>query len=331
MIIHGTMAIDFIFQITKMLSGHIEPAKENNMSEVRVPMIRKISPERFSKGIFRDFLLLARSAILILPASLFFFACDTSPNRVPVPNHPLIAVYGDSRTNHDVHQRIVDAMNRLKPAAVFHCGDLVENGLKPEEWDTFNAITATLRQGSEFYPALGNHEFNSPLYFANFVLPGNERWYWVGIDGIHFVVLDTGSDLRVGSEQYNWLEELLAGIDPADLVVSVFHHPPFSAGPHIPDEKKLLESIVPLFEKYDIDLVFSAHDHAYQRFSRNRIQYVVSGGGGAPLHDQARTSPYLQLYLKAYHFCTLKRQDDGLIVDIFGIDSQRLDSFVVNP
>ena len=300
---------------------------------------KKIFAERIAAEISPRPLPLVRAARWMLLALLFVSACDTLPDQTsvpdpdavadPPPRPPLIAIYGDSRTGHDVHRLIVAAMERLKPEAVFHSGDLVANGLKPGQWNTFNAITARLRQSSEFYPALGNHELDSPLYFANFILPGNERWYWVEIDGIHFVVLDTGSDLGAGSEQYRWLEELLSGIAPADFVVPVFHHPPLSAGYHLPDEKGLLRTIVPLFEKYDVDLVFSGHDHTYERLFYNGIQYIVTGGGGAPLHSQARTSPYLQLYLEAYHFCTLRRQGGSLKIEVFGTDSRLLDSFRV--
>ena len=266
----------------------------------------------------------------MLPLLLLLAGCASDPVSVPPPSLT-IGVYGDSRTNHDVHQRVVDALILRQPAAVFHAGDLVEDGLDPGQWEIFNTITANLRQMALFFPALGNHEYNSPLYFANFELPGNERWYRVLIDAITFVVLDTGSDLDPGSEQYRWLEGHLQGIAPADFSVAVFHYPPLSVGSHAADEKGLLQSVVPLFEEYDVDVVFAGHDHAYQRFFYNDIYYIVTGGGGAPLHDQARTSPYLQVFLKEYHFCTLVRQNNQLRLEVFGTDSQLLDSCLVDP
>lgn len=268
--------------------------------------------------------------------ALWFSSCRSVSPPPPVPGQPQpapsginICVYGDSRSGHGVHQRIVNAMMRLKPVAVFHTGDMVANGRDPGQWAIFNRIAAPLRRSAAFYPALGNHERNSAFYFADFKLPGNGRWYWVNIDSIHFIVLDTDSPIGPGSEQYRWLEKDLQQTHRTDFTVAVFHHPPLNVGPHTADEKKLLGSIVPLFEKYGVDLVFTGHDHDYQRFSYKNICFIVTGGGGAPLYGQKRSSPYLRVFLKAYHFCNLSRHDGQLRVDVFDSDLRPLDSFTV--
>ena len=231
-----------------------------------------------------------------------------------------IIIYGDSRTDHQTHQKIVNEIIKIKPSIVFHTGDLVEDGLNPAQWATFNEIISDLVKIAEFYPALGNHENNSPLYFDNFDLPNNERWYIVEKNNLHFIILDSNSDCSIDSEQYLWLEDDLQNINEnIKFVIAIFHHPPFSTGPHTEDEKGLRQSIVPLFEQHGIDLVFNGHDHDYERSSYNDIYYIVTGGGGAPLRDQARTSPYSQLFIKTYHFCKLSLIDNKLIIEVNGI------------
>lgn len=241
-----------------------------------------------------------------------------------------IVIYGDSRTNHQIHQKIVDEIIKVKPVMVFHTGDLVENGLISDQWTTFNSITSDLTKIAKFYPALGNHENNSPLYFDNFNLPNNERWYSVETDSLCFIILDSNSDCSISSEQYLWLENKLQNIsEHTKFIIAIFHHPPFSTGTHDEDEKGLRQSIVPLFEEYGVDIVFNGHDHNYERSLYNNIYYIVSGGGGAPLRDQARTSQYSQLFLKTYHFCKLTLIDNKLIVEVYDIDSNLIDQFVV--
>jgi 3',5'-cyclic AMP phosphodiesterase CpdA len=244
---------------------------------------------------------------------------------------PVIVVYGDSRTGHSTHQQVVDAVVAMNPTAVFHTGDLVENGLNPDHWAVFNSIVSELVGTAEFYPALGNHELGSQLFFDNFDLPNNERWYSVDINSIHFVVLDSNSPTDDGSEQYEWLQADLYNIaDETGFIIVVLHHPPFSTGPHVEDEKGLRQSIVPLLEQHGVDAVFSGHDHTYERSVYNDIFYVVTGGGGAPLYDQARTSPYSQLYVKAHHFCTISTSDGQLTVSVFDVNSSLLDQFVID-
>lgn len=243
---------------------------------------------------------------------------------------PCIVVYGDSRSNHTVHRKIVALIMASKPKAVFHTGDLVENGFSASQWDSFNIITSNLRSASEFYPALGNHENQPPLFFSNFELPNNEQWYSVERNRIHFVVLNSNAATAAGSEQFAWLESDLAQIaDSIKFIVAILHHPPYSTGPHVEDEKGLRETFVPLFERYGVDVVFTGHDHCYERSYCGGRYYIVTGGGGAPLYGQARQHPCSQLFLTKYHFCKLSIINDRLNVRVIDANLQLIDQFEV--
>ncbi len=243
-----------------------------------------------------------------------------------------IAVYSDTQTNHDVHRKLIAAVLNKKPSIVFHAGDLVDNGLDPKQWAIFNSIASRLIRSVEFYPALGNHEYNSKLFFNNFVLPNNERWYCVEKGGIHFIVLDTNSDISRDSEQYRWLETDLHNIsDTIKFVVAIFHHPPFSCcTSHPKDEKGLMDIVVPLFENYGVDIVFSGHCHNYERFLYQDTYYIVTGGGGGRLSHRARVSPYSQFFAMEHHFCILSMVDDQLMVSVFDLDLNLLDQIKIN-
>ena len=269
------------------------------------------------------------SILLIITLIFLLISCSflESQQSLSAP----IVIYGDSRTNHQIHQKIVNEIIKIKPPLVFHTGDLVEDGLIPDQWVTFNNIVSDLTNIADFYPALGNHENNSPFYFDNFDLPNNDRWYVVEKNNLHFIILDSNSDCSIGSEQYLWVEDDLQNIaESIKFIIAIFHHPPFSTGPHTEDEKGLRQSIVPLFDQYGVDIVFNGHNHNYERSFYNDIYYIVTGGGGAPLHDQAQTSPYSQLFIKAYHFCKLSLIDDKLIIEVYDIDSNLIDQFTIN-
>ena len=275
-------------------------------------------------------------SVFLVILLLVTLACSNSGSSLPsdygsnLPSNAVV-IYGDSRTGHAIHQRIVDDIIRTEPVAVFHTGDLVGDGANRADWDKFNEITAKLRETTKFYPALGNHDLPPQIFLENFDLPNNERWYSVEIDDIHFIVLDSNSSTSEGSEQYRWLEtDLQNARDKARFVVAIFHHPPFSTGPHVEDEKGLRQTLVPLFEEYGVDIVFSGHDHDYERSLVNGIYYVVTGGGGAPLYDQARTSSWSQKFVKAYHFCTLSVNNNQLTTSVFDINLKVIDQFTVS-
>jgi predicted MPP superfamily phosphohydrolase len=242
--------------------------------------------------------------LLLVLLLLCQLAC--SPTRDHTPSQPplhSIVIYGDCRSGDDIHRQIVADALKIEPKAVFNTGDLVNDGSSASEWAIFDNITSELRQVAPYYPALGNHDLPPQLFFADFHLPNNERWYSVDIDSLHFIVLDTTSDISQGSEQYMWLEADLQSASQ-DFVVVVTHYPLLSTGQH-GGSSDIDQILKPLFEEYHVDIVFSGHDHDYERSSRNGIYYIVTGGGGADLYSQATTSKYSQVFKETHNFCTL--------------------------
>ncbi|OGX46187.1 MAG: hypothetical protein A3G38_01680 [Omnitrophica WOR_2 bacterium RIFCSPLOWO2_12_FULL_51_8] len=241
-----------------------------------------------------------------------------------------VVIYGDSRTGHAEHKRIVELIAGIEPRAVFNTGDLVENGLNPEHWKIFNSITARLREQTRYYPVLGNHEAYAPQYFSNFGLAPDQRWYSLDIGSIHFTVLDSCSGIQEGDAQYQWLEDDLqkAGAEGKFKIV-LLHHPLFTTGVHAGENIPLRQALLPVFEKYKVNAVFSGHTHAYERSLYQQTYYIVTGGGGAPLYNQISAGPYSQRFVRAHHFCKLCAEQDALSVEAIDIDSNVIDRFRV--
>ncbi len=65
------------------------------------------------------------------------------------PNH--IMIYGDTGANHDIHRQMVVSFLKLKPEAVFHTGDMVDDPFNPENWAAFYDITDH-HTGQQFQP-----------------------------------------------------------------------------------------------------------------------------------------------------------------------------------
>lgn len=265
------------------------------------------------------------SISLILSIASLGSACSPSATA-ELPSHAVI-VYGDSRSGHSVHKAIVRTIIKTKPSAVFHTGDLVNDGSSSSDWTTFNSITSELVESAPFYPALGNHDLPPQLFLDNFDLPNNERWYSVEVDGLHFIVLDSNTDLIAGSDQYEWLENELQQVAD-EFAAVVFHHPVLSTGHH-GDELDLGPILVPLFEEYDVELVLNGHDHNYERSFKDGVYYLVVGGGGAPLYRQEGSSPYSQVFKSAYHFCALTVSDGGVTIQAFDLDLKIIDQFSI--
>ncbi len=251
------------------------------------------------------------------------------------------AVYGDSRTQAVEHEMVVLSMVEKfgdKLDLCIHTGDLVGDGLNEDHWgrEFFRPAHKLLAQ-VPLYPVLGNHERNSAYYFDYFDLPGNERWYSSKRGPVHFIYLDSYSPLTPDSKQYKWLKQELVGSTSAWKVVSE-HTPFFSSGGHarldaegMPVEREMVnlrEHIMPLLEEYNVTMVFSGHDHLYERSTKGKINYVVTGGGGAPLHKTGANptqNPYSSKLANSYHYCIIEADESEFSLNVYDIAGEILD------
>lgn len=70
------------------------------------------------------------------------------------------------------------------------------------------------------------------------------------------------------------------GAAPSVWRVPFFHHPPFCYGPLHGHTEKVINLLVPLFEKGGVRLVLSGHEHNLQISERKGVNYVLTGGAG---------------------------------------------------
>lgn len=263
---------------------------------------------------------------LVINNYLFF----KEPVVPRVENVTKVVVYGDSRSNPEIHQKIVNQIINTKPAAIFHVGDLVDEPENKKEWEGVNAILKPLQASSLFFVAAGNHEKESLDYYNNFNLPGNEKWYSWDVATTHFIVLDTNLETDLNSEQYKWVKQDLELAAKSKFRVIITHHPFLSVGPHVSEKNNFNQDLNNLFIKNKVAIVFSGHEHNYERFLDNNINYIVTGGGGAPLHDQSTDNPKLKQFTKAYNFCLLSIEENKIIVTVFNDDGQIIDSLLLS-
>lgn len=200
-------------------------------------------------------------------------------------------VYGDTRTRHDFHRKVMEAMAAEEPDLILHTGDLVADGADTAQWPVFFSIERELLRKAAFFPVLGNHERNNPQYhqFFDVAFP----YYSFDWANAHFTILnsDIGNAVRTREEreefwskQLQWLEGDLQRSQKADFRFAVFHHPPYTAVKRRQGGNRDVQRIIPLLEKHKVTSVFNGHDHNYQHHFRNGVHYIVTGGGGAPLY-----------------------------------------------
>ena len=127
----------------------------------------------------------------------------------------------------------------------------------------------------KFYAALGNHDNPNQRSYSGFNMNG-ERYYTFKPSlnaGVRFFALDSN---YMDPKQLEWFEKELAA-SGSDWKIAFFHHPPYASGMHGSDEI-LKNQLEPLFLKYGVNVVFTGHEHFYERIKPQKgIQYFVEG------------------------------------------------------
>lgn len=280
------------------------------------------------------------------PATRYFYICGdetegfsdehsftTAPS---VSQDTTFVVIGDMGITLNALKNL-DWMISESPSFVLHAGDLsYANGVSPK-WDVWFQMIAPLAAEVAYMPAIGNHEdedeFGFSAYLQRFALPNNERWYSFDWSNMHVIALDTESAFSPGSAQIVWLQNDLAvaAANPNIGWIFVFFHvPPYSASPAHGSNLNVRHNICPILEDYGVDVVFSGHDHLYERsfplFNEQVVDsdpdtyvnpagpiYVVTGGGGKSLYETG--FEYWTAYTEStYHYVKVDIQPGGSLV-----------------
>ena len=133
-----------------------------------------------------------------------------------------------------------------------------------------------LDSGVKFYGSLGNHDTSNQRFYAPFNMNG-EEYYRIERGGVSFYALNSN---YLDKKQLDWLVDQLSK-DTNAWRVAFFHHPPYSSGGRHGSDEEVRTILHPLFVKHGIDVVFTGHDHFYERVKpQDGITYFVAGGAG---------------------------------------------------
>jgi hypothetical protein len=205
-----------------------------------------------------------------------------SPRLPNLADSLKFAVIGDNGTGKEPQYEVGRQMARAREAfrfdLVLMLGDNIYGSHTPADYlDKFERpYAALLSAGVVFQATLGNHDAPDSRFYRPFNMNG-ERYYAFARRNVHFFVLDTNF---LDQPQLAWFESALAE-SPDGWKICFFHHPLYSnAGRHgsAVDVRVLLE---PILLKHGVHVVFSGHDHIYERIKPQKgIYYFLAGSGG---------------------------------------------------
>jgi predicted phosphodiesterase len=180
-----------------------------------------------------------------------------------------------------------------------------------------------LARNVKFYAALGNHDKQENRFYKPWNMDG-ERYYTYKKDRVRFFVLDTD---YLDQPQRQWIERQLRE-STDDWKIAYFHHPLYSSGSFHGSQKDLQLILEPLFVKYGVNVVFSGHDHVYERIKPQQgIYYFVEGSSGKLRPGDLRRTTLTEVGNdREQAFMLVEVDDNELYFQAISLNGRTLDS-----
>jgi predicted phosphodiesterase len=223
-----------------------------------------------------------RCAVLVLIAA----ACaGLLAQSGPLPNRPdsvKFAAIGDNgtgdRPQYEIAQQMTSTRARFPFDLVIMLGDNMYGSQKPSDFvrKFEQPYAALLAANVKFQASLGNHDRPENVSYGPYNMNG-QRYYTFVRKNVRFFALDSN---LMDPKQLAWLESALKD-SRETWKICYFHHPLYSNASRHGSSVDLRLLLEPILVKYGVDVVFSGHDHVYERIKPQKgIYYFVSGAAG---------------------------------------------------
>jgi hypothetical protein len=216
-------------------------------------------------------------------ALIFLFPVLLSSQSISLPGKPdtvKFAVFGDTGTGEreqfDVAAKAGEYRKLFPFSFAILLGDNLYGGESPRDFEAKfeRPFRSLLHDGVKFYAALGNHDDTSQTKYKLFNMNGERYYTFKPKDGVRFFALDSN---YLDRRQFDWLEKELQS-SGSDWKICFFHHPLYSSGAKHGPHEELRAIMEPILLKYGVTVVFTGHEHFYERLTPQKgVQHIILG------------------------------------------------------
>jgi 3',5'-cyclic AMP phosphodiesterase CpdA len=217
--------------------------------------------------------------VAAIASAALFAQSPALPNR---PGSLKFAAMGDNgtgdRPQYDLAQQMAKVHATFPFDLVIMLGDNMYGGQSPADYvKKFEQPYAPLlAAGVKFQASLGNHDRPEQVSYKPYNMNG-QRYYTYARNNVRFFALDS---TLMDPKQVQWIDAALRDARE-EWKICYFHHPLYSNAERHGASVDLRILLEPIFVKYGVNVVFSGHDHVYERIKPQKgIYYFVSGSAG---------------------------------------------------
>lgn len=280
----------------------------------------------------------------------------------------------EGNVNFEETDSIVSQLSKRSVLFTIHNGDMVENGSMEKNWKGFFDAMQPLNAHYPLMVATGNHDVINdlagnfqmpfPVFYQLFNLPLNQQNYSYSIGNAHFIAINSGVAQKAeknnkvlfakDSEEYHWLEtDLIKARQDRRIhwIILYCHYPMYSYGVSLVQTWQ--KHLVPLIDKYKVDLVLSGHRHVYERHAAvtsneifkpaDRITYrdskgtvyITNGSAGGSLQGLGGKELPTMLFTpdqKLYTYALMTIDKDNVRYEVYDKNDRKIDVFeIIKP
>jgi len=283
-----------------------------------------------------------------------YFVFRTKSSKDGVFSFAVTSETGGSGSPVQVIETLIEAIAAERPDFLLFVGDMVDDGRRKQDWDDFlftpfrNLICHT-----PFFHCAGNHEEHSD-YMKDFLATSEKGYYDFTYGCAHFIALDSTQladhiEDREGRYITMKLTQALTEDNPqikfmadslrksnAKWKFVYMHYPPYVAATW---EGKVLRPLCEIFEKYNVDIVFTSHAIVYERSHpirngeldfRGGVRHIVVGGAGEqPDWFHHKKAWHTAKSRAVPHFAHISVTPESLEFQAIDLNGRLFDSFIL--
>lgn len=289
----------------------------------------------------------------------------------------VIGLWSDTQNNKgnfDFEQTdsIIKQMSKFAFDFTIHNGDIVENGSVEKSWKGFFNVAQPLNANYPFMSVTGNHDVVNdtssidfqkpfPLFYDLFNLPKDQLNYSYDYGNTHFIAINSGyaqGAEKIGkvlfskdSPEYKWLESDLVKArkdKKIKWIVLYSHYPMYAFG--VSQVATWQQHLVPLINKYNVDLCVSGHRHVYERhkaikgdkvFDLNDLHvydqpkgtvYITNGSAGGSLQGIGGNNLPTMAFtpkVNTYNYAIMTIEGSTLSYKVYDKQGNEIDYFTI--
>jgi predicted phosphodiesterase len=248
------------------------------------------------------------------------------------PDSVRFAVIGDMGTGekpqYELAAKLIEYRRIFPYEFVTTLGDNIYDGDTPGDYESKfeRPYKPLLDAGVQFYATLGNHDRPNQRFYKPFNMNG-QQYYSYKKGNVRFFALDT-TDMNL--RQRVWLEKELQN-SGSDWLICYFHHPLYTSAAFHAASTELRGVLEPLFVKYGVQVVFSGHNHVYERVKPQRGIYHFTEGASGSLRkgDLRKTALTAAGYDQDCSFMLVEIAGDELYFQTISRTGRTVDSGVI--